>query len=328
MKAPLEFHLAANAYNSYGGAPDSLSLIPLFLLKDPPDFGSALAELTVTLHFQTKRPPRALSSLTGLYREFHEKRLKLPKVIFRRSRQTASIDVASDLMDGDDWRRRTDSLLPLFVAGVKETLAALELLRTRITAKDSFQLESFLQFCAARAGDLPKTEEELAQLKDEISIRQRAQRAALTPWEELEIDFRDFHPDARRVLDDPFFWSNTDDESPNGNDTGSDLLRNYRDWLKLHAAEDPMQFMQDLGRRYGSSLDELGAEFPEVLNQAAVALAFAEIKLRGACRRSAAEYALQAVARQRQAAANWGYACVKSLDAIEEKLRAQIGNLR
>src|ERR1700722_19683113 len=93
----------ARAYNCYGSHA-TLSLIPSFLLLDAPDFGPALAELTVTLHFPTKGPPR--KTLERLYAEFKANRLTLPKNVYRRSRQKATIDVASDLLDGDEWDPR------------------------------------------------------------------------------------------------------------------------------------------------------------------------------------------------------------------------------
>jgi hypothetical protein len=34
------------------------------------------------------------------------------------------------------------------------------------------------------------------------------------------------------VLDDPFFWQEADDFAPHGNDTGADLLADYRPWRR------------------------------------------------------------------------------------------------
>src|SRR4051812_20266246 len=99
MKPPLEFYLTSRTYNSYGGH-TTLSLIPGLILDEVPTFGPAISELTLAFHFPTSGPPR--DSLEQLYTSFHADRLKLPKVVFRRSRQKVSIDVASNLIDGSD----------------------------------------------------------------------------------------------------------------------------------------------------------------------------------------------------------------------------------
>ena len=90
-----------------------------------------------------------------------------------------------------------------------------------------------------------------------------------------------------------------------------------------------MRYLEILSQRWGMPLDEDAATDIEGLNEAAVALAFAEFKLRGVCRRSAAEFALRAVERQRKeaiAAVNWSHSDdrLKSLVAIEAKLLREI----
>jgi len=321
MNPPLVFHLMARSYNCYG-VEETLPLIPDFLLMDAPAFGPALAELTVTLHFpSSERPP---SSLWQTYAEFQAARRTLPKVVFQPSRQTAAIDVASELLDGKEWRRRRGLSPDLFRAGLDETIAALELLKGRLTARDDFRLDAFLKHCEDCRPLAPATEDELAALKDQISIREAAIWQAMTPWERLGIDWRDYHPDARTILDDPFFWSQADEESPHGNDTGADLLVGYRKWLQQHPDTDPVEFYEQLVRGW-----RLPPEYDPVLDQAAVALAFAELKLRGACRPSAAELARNALERQRQAAMNApdrppGAGRLALLELIEAKLRAAV----
>jgi uncharacterized protein YfeS len=323
MKPPLEFYLMARTYNCYGGHV-TLSLIPGFLLLDAPSFGPALAELTVTMHFVTSGPPG--TTLERMYADFHAMRLKLPKVVFRRSRRTANIDVSSDLIDGDEWEYRRGLSLSLFNAGFEEILSALQLLKTRLARTVDFRLDAFISHCEGQRLKLPASELELAELQNRIRDREAAIRAAKSPWEFLDIDWRDFHPDARSILDDPFFWECDNDFSPHGNDTGADLLEDYRAWLKRRPHDDPMQFLEVQARRWGMPLDESAGTDLEVVDDAAVALAFAEFKLRGACRPSAAEFALRAVVRQRDqalAAVAWPHRedRLKSLEAIETKLR-------
>jgi len=315
----------ARTYNTYGGH-GTLSLIPGFLSLNDANYGPALAELTVCMHFQNSGPPR--KTLEGSYATFHANRSTLPKVVFRRSRQTAQIDVSSELIDGSEWDFKRGLSLALFRAGFDEVLSALKLLKIRLTPKDDFQLDEFIAHCEKQRPMLPTTDAELVELQKRIREREAAIRAAKSPWELLGIDWRDFHPNARSVLDDPFFWECANDFSPNGNDTGAELLEDYRAWLKRGPNRDPLEFLKLLGQRWGMSLDEDAATDVDVLNEAAIALAFAELKLRGECRRSAAEFALRAVQRQRQAALDaqdWPHRedRLKSLDAIEAKLQVK-----
>jgi len=326
MKPSIEFYLMARTYNIYGGH-STLSLIPGFLLTDAPDFGKAVSELTVTFHFPTSGPPR--KSLEQLYANFHANRTTLPKVVFQRSREKASIDVASDLLDGSDWETRRGLSLPLFTAGIKETLVALQLLKSRLKTKDDFSVDAFLTHCHQREASLPHTDEALAQLKAVLDQRRAAMRAAMSSWERLGIDWRDFHPNARQILDDPFFWEEANDFSPHGNDTGADLLSDYRSWLKRDPTGEPLDFYKSLITGWGFSLNSSDSTVRSVINEAAIALAFAELKLRGECRTKVSELALQAKDRLRQEAlqaVDWSHQKdrLKSLDLIQTKLRTCI----
>ena len=215
--------------------------------------------------------------------------------------------------------------MPLFRSGCEQVLTALHLLNSKILKKDDFNLTAFLSHCQERMAALPNTDEELAALKKLSQSKKAAIRAAMSPWERLGIDWRDFHPNARQVLDDPLYWEQANDFSPHGNDTGADLLSEYRKWLKHHPSDDPLLFYQELIARWGFTNDLANPEIRSVIDEATVALAFAELKLRADCRRSVAVLALEAIARQRQAtllAADWPHRAdrIKSLDIIEAKL--------
>ena len=295
----MEFYVMVRTYNTYGGH-STLSLVSDFLLGDADRFGSAVSELTVTFHFPHSGPAR--STLEGMYADFHANRLSLPKVVFRRKRGQATIDIASELIDGKDWERVRGLSLPLFKAAVAETIAALGLLRKRLTARDDFNLEAFLAHCSEAQSRLPPTVEGFAAFAEECKRRQAARYAAMSPWERLGIDWRDFHPDARRILDDPFYWECSNDFAPNGNDTGADLLADYRKWLRRNPSGDPTMFYQQLIRRWGFPTESSSDLERTVTDEAAVALAFAEFKLRADCRPAVAALARAAIHRQRQQA--------------------------
>jgi uncharacterized protein YfeS len=208
---------------------------------------------------------------------------------------------------------------------VAETIAALGLLRERLTEKDDFKLEAFLSHCRKAQLRLPSTAEELAGLAEESEKRQATRYAVMSPWERLGIDWRDFHPDARSILDEPFYWECSNDFAPNGNDTGADLLADYRKWLRRNPAGDPIAFYHHLIHRWGFPPEPSSDIDRTVADEAAVALAFAELKLRADCRPAVAALARGAIQRQREqaiAAVNWPHKKerLKSLDMLEAKL--------
>jgi uncharacterized protein YfeS len=319
----MEFHVMARSYNSYGGH-TTLSPIGAFLLLGSKDFGEAVKEITVTLHFPCSGPPK--KSLERLLEEYNRHRSTLPKITFHRTKGKVEIDVASGLMDGRDWKRSPQLSLPLFERGLEEVIQSTALMRKRLKASDSFDLEAFLAHCAAARQRVPSSENALQELAAELEAAAKAKRDAMSPWEKLGIDWEDFHPRAREILDDPFFWDCANDFSPNGNDTGADLLEAYRDWLKQHKDGQPIQFLERLVRQWGypdiENMDD------DVRDEAAVALAFADIKLRGLCDDEARALAITSIQRQRddaEAAIDWSYReeRLTALRGIEQKLQRQ-----
>jgi uncharacterized protein YfeS len=149
----------------------------------------------------------------------------------------------------------------------------------------------------------------------------------MSPWERLGIDWRDYHPDARKVLDDPFYWESVNDFAPNGNDTGADLLASYRKWHRRNPSGDPIAFYQQLLRRWGITVEPSNEIDQSAMDEAAVALAFAEFKIRADCRPAVAALARAAIVRQRQEAieaVDWPHKDerLKALELIEAKLAA------
>lgn len=293
----MKLYVMAKSYDSYG-AHTTLTAIGRFLLDDAPAMGEAIGEINLTLYFPDRGPPRP--TLEDLFARHGAYRASLPKLTFFRARRKVSIDVASELMDGRDWHPSPRLSLPLFRRGIDEVIAALALLRPRLKASDDFDLPALLVHCEAMRLRIPDSEDDLQGL--DARSRAAAKRAfdALSPWEKLDIDWADFHPQARAMLDDPFFWDGADDFAPHGNDTGADLLAAYRSWLKRHPNDPSERFLARLSAQWGYSDaspmdDDLHAE-------AVIALAFANLKLRGTCDEWPREQALAALARQRQQA--------------------------
>ena len=317
----MDFHVNAKSYNCYGGH-TTLSPIGDFLLAGGGNFGDAIKEIAVTLHFRDSGP--AKKTLESLLQTHNNFRSTLPKITYRRAKGKVEIEIASELMEGRDWTRSSTLSLPLFKAGVDEVINALGLLRARLKRTDDFSLEKFLDHCEAAKKGIPNSEDALQHLASGLEAAAQAKRDGMSPWEKLGIDWEDFHPKAREILDDPFFWNCADDFSPNGNDTGADLLESYRDWHKAHKDVMPIRFLEKLARQWGYS--DINAMDEDVRCEASIALAFADIKLRAACNQQARQLALDCIGQQRAqalAAGNWSHREEKlnALNQIEAKLK-------
>ncbi|MCW8130920.1 MAG: hypothetical protein KIS92_11260 [Planctomycetota bacterium] len=146
-------------------------------------------------------------------------------------------------------------------------------------------------------------------------------------WDNLAEDWSEYHPNARQLLDDPFYWDSCHDFSPHGNSTGADLLELYRPWLKQHPHGEPLNFYLDLLGVWGILGAEKTTLTGEIEDEAMVALAFAEIKLRGICEPTISNMAQAALQRQRQkaiAAVDWKHReeRLKRLAQFAEKLKS------
>jgi uncharacterized protein YfeS len=180
-------------------------------------------------------------------------------------------------------------------------------------------------------------DEELMQIRAEAEAKRAAERATKSAWDLLDIDWDEFHPQAREVLDDPFFWDCVDDLAPHGNDTGADLLEDYRRWQKRNPSGSLLKFLAVLMKRWDiepidwNIVDEeqtnaLAAGKPinlQVCNEAIIGLAFAAIKVKGQCPKAVVDLALKALERE-------SFEFVDS--HLEEKLRkerhAEIAKMR
>jgi hypothetical protein len=187
----MEFYVMAKSYNCYGGH-TTLSPIGQFLLRDAPDFGDAIKEITVTLHFPSSGP--AKKTLEQLLVRHNNHRATLPKITYRRGKGRVEIDIASDLMDGRDWERSPRLSLPLFARGVDEVIHALSLLGKRLKPTDSFEFNAFLSQCESAQKRIPNSEDALQDIAAELEAADQAKHAAMSPWEKLGIDWEDFHP--------------------------------------------------------------------------------------------------------------------------------------
>lgn len=317
----MDFYVMAKSHNRYGGH-TTLSPIGNFLLMGGNGFGDAVKELTITLHLPDYGP--AKRTLEELLERHNSYRSALPKITYRKKTGKVEIAIASEVMDARDWKPSPRLSLPLFERAVDEIVGALPLMRKRLKGSDAFDLDAFISHCQAARQRIPGSEDALQELAAELKAADQAKREAMSPWERLDIDWDDFHPKARMILDDPFFWECANDFAPNGNDTGADLLESYRDWLKRHRDGQPIRFLEDLAMQWGYA--GLQAMDEDVLNEAGIGLAFADMKLRGSCDGALRDLAMKCLRRQREeaeAATEWPHRGERlaSLKKIETKLQ-------
>lgn len=293
------FYVMARTYNSYGGHA-TLNLLPELLLRAAEPFGPAIKELTLTFHFPTCGPARPTLEESMVKHDAY--RRSLPKIVFTRAKGRVAIDVSSNLLDGSTWWQTREPPFELLAKAAGEACQALTLLRQRLKASDAFDLEGFLSHCCGYDEALPRSPEQFEVLSDRVRHKRLLRNAAMSPWERLGIDWDEYHRLAREMLDDPFYWEQADDYAPHGNDTGADLLSDFKKWNKSNPSGDPLGFYERLVVRWGFSSASAKDEHAVVLDQAIVGLAFAEIKLRGVCSPQVASLAGQAIDRQRKRA--------------------------
>lgn len=303
----MEFFGQSQSYNTYGASRIYSSVAALLSVRLG-DYGPGIEsiELVACLPSRRRKPLRTLESL---FDQFHRHLDALPQVTFRRKLKRVEIRFRSEHFMAEDNEAKPSA--DKCNKACKEIAAALQLLKKRIKPSDHFEVDRFLtdasDLLATRIDSL-KEWESLGKQADE---KWRAIRATKSPWELLEIDWSHYHPRAKEILDDPFFWERADDLAPNGNDTGADLLDDYRRWDKRNRNRSPMDFLDQLIPRWGikpidwSITDEkavraIKQEDPIALSlcdEAAIGLAFAVIKMRATCPSNVIDMALAALIR-------------------------------
>ena len=186
----------------------------------------------------------------------------------------------------------------LVLATIDELAAFLNDQRPTLAKKAGLDEELFIRTVESLGADVPATDADVETFYN--AHRERVKDLeALLPWpERLEIDWKKFHPSARTLLDDELFWSESDEFSPHGNDTGHDLFDDLRRWRRSHAAAPPLDFLAREMRSWGFDPAKQDDEIAvHTHDQAAIALAFGLIKLEGSCDPTTRDAALTAIAR-------------------------------
>lgn len=305
-------------------------------------YGSAIE--TIHLIFYLRWPVRHPSpARQQMLDEFHEFLNQLPKVRFSRRSKRVDIQFVSQKFTAEDdvgWEPTVDKCN----RAMSEVLEALTLLKKSVKRTDDFDTARFLSDAAAVLATPIDSQEQWLEIRQQATAIELALRAAQDEWESLEIDWDLYHQDARSILDDPFYWDTANDRAPHGNDTGADLLEDFRRWEKRHKDWPPLKFLERELESWGVSAIDWSAEDPAqvrklqvedwpaltLCNEAAIALAFALLKMRGQCPPEILRMALSAIRRRAiivresdlgdQAKADWDAALTKMQTKLESLL--------
>ena len=322
----MEIWVNIHTYNTYGGH-SSLSLVGEFFRMDLPDLGEAVRELDINVYFRSDKGPQ--KRLESLYKQYHDFIEGLPSSRFFRKKGKIEINFLSRLGSSDIVSGYGPPKLELFRKGAHEIAGELSVIKKKIKESDDFQVDSFLDIIREKLKSLPRTLEEFEDLKTRVEEFSKKRIESMDEWEKLGIDWDDFHPKAREILDEPFFWDCTDDFSPNGNDTGADVLAFYQEWRKQNKKRPAATFFDRLMRDWDVVIPPPpGDEFSVMtFHESIVGLAFSQLKVDGFCETQIRDQALTSISRHRERIKkfhnDWELfeERMKTLDLIESKLK-------
>jgi len=293
----MDISVYMHCYNSFGGHA-TLSLVGSFISMGSPDFGSGVTEIEFHPYFRSTEP--ANKTLENMYVKYHASLEELPRLRFLRKKQRITFDFNSKIATAEQISKFDPPQLELFLGFYHEVHTAIRDIKKKIKPSDEFDVDKFLAWVESKKADLPDNESDLKETADVLKRYEEQRRTAMDDWQKLGIDWIDFHSNAREILDLPFYWDCTNDFSPNGNDTGADVLGMYTDWRKQHRGKSSQIFFEQLlngweVNRNPKHDDDFSIQ---TYDESAIGLAFAHLKLDSYCPEWIRDIALTAIERQ------------------------------
>lgn len=310
LEFPMKISVSAQSYDTCGGNA-SISPVGEFLTRYVRAIEPADLVVEVCACFDTRLKPRR--TLESMQSDFRLMLGGLPRVTYSPKRNGMDLSFAVDGWLAEDAMHPGGARRDIFAAmcapiadAMRTAIAGHKKLRTVVAVP---ALNSALD---AALANLPATEDAWQAFLAEEEARAAAEVAPMNPWDLLDIDWSYYHADARQRLDDPLYWDCVDDDAPHGNDTGADVLAMFRAWRKRNKAKPAARFLPWLIKEWGIE-DRVAAlshkhlttwvrndEITlELIDQAAIALAFAQLKLEATVDAEAAATALASIDRQR-----------------------------
>ena len=292
----------SKGYNSFGGsiltsAAEHLEL----MLKDIQPTDLAIEVIAFLPH---EGPPKRT-----LERSLEQHILRFPQQVRARYRAKAGkldIEYPSSLKESESFGRpggiyAVAHVLPRALDELSE--AVVEGLRSKPAIWSKIEVSRLTEVIEKSKASLPANPEQILNYMREMDQARKASLKVLTSIDDLDIEWAQYHPTARTMLDAPFFWSESDDDSPHGNDTGSDLLAAFKRWNKRNPTASYEGYVDRLLGRWGLTAEKTRGRMDEIQldwirQEADIALAFAAIKLRGSCSEREARTAIVAIDRR------------------------------
>jgi uncharacterized protein YfeS len=123
------------------------------------------------------------------------------------------------------------------------------------------------------------------------------------------------HPNAKRLMNEEFYWSPIEETAPFGSDDGADTYAGFADWRQAHKADNPKNFLKkqidywgyptfDLNETNFGKLNpylkqsDLGSRFMSGIDAAIVAIAFGQLYLEGTIDKDFKELTKTSIERQ------------------------------
>ncbi|MCP4546676.1 MAG: hypothetical protein GY835_09465 [bacterium] len=289
------------SYGTFGGHM-TISIVGQLIEDRLSYLGHGISDFESVACFRTKRPPRR--TLEKHYSSFHEELSRLPKARWESRKSRLTIRYESQLGLAEKILEDRIVSLELFSRALDELISVVVELAPKLQKKRALNVVVFLDGLRGLSSCIPGSSEELTKYSEHQTAEKREELSKL-PWDEqLGIDWNAYHSTAKELMDNPLFWRASGDFSPHGNDTGADLLVAYTSWNKRYPDANSQLFLEKLLSRWGmaDTVRRLQSKDPSeyspddeismtVLHEALVALAFAELKLRGKC---SSELALRA----------------------------------
>jgi len=285
-------------YNSFGGH-RSFSLVGDLLEFDMQDFGSAIDELEITLHFKQDGPAR--KTLEKQHQDFHKNLSRLPKCTFSRKKRYLSLDVEATFTTGYEIRRQRKPPIEIRPEWVNSALhvivESLPLIGAKVNNSDDFNFTEFESFVTDKLNETPSSVEELEKIHRTMVARRKVENEKLDEWEKMGIDWKEFYPTSRDLVPFPYQWNVSDEFAPNGSDTGADTLSLFREWSQVNSNSGAFIFFTNLLQKWEIDINDPYKDdySSHTYLQAAVGLAFASAKIRGECEDKLKEISIAAI---------------------------------
>jgi len=214
-------------------------------MKDIPEFGDGIEWLQINPYFkQTVDSTPGAELIRDYFEAFSGKIDKdLPRYKFKRKERIFEIAFKSKISGDEiielyrkqipDWKEPRN--LELFIFFYHEVVEVLQVLKKRVRKTDNFDVERLVRWIQSKESELPKDGREFHAFMTNV-FSQMVTKTEIG-WEDLGIKWEDFHPDAKKILDEPFYWDCVDELSPHGNDEGAEVLVAFQNWRKKDRKE-------------------------------------------------------------------------------------------